>query len=141
MIQNLENHRASKTMTLAYWCVLIGGLMPILWTGIAKFTGSRRLGPVANKSPREFLETVEGHQKRAHWAQQNAFEAFPIFAAAVIVAHLTGGAQGTINLLAIAWVLLRLAYGFIYLADWGTARTVVWGAALACAVALFFVGA
>lgn len=128
-------------MTLAYWCVLIGGLMPILWTGIAKFTGSRRLGPAANKSPREFLETVEGHQKRAHWAQQNAFEAFPIFAAGVIVAQLTGGAQGTINLLAVAWVLLRLAYGFIYLADWGTARTVVWGAALACAVALFFVGA
>lgn len=127
-------------MSIAYWCVLAGGLMPLIWTGLAKFTGSHKLGPAENKHPREFLETLEGRRKRAHWAQQNAFEAFPIFAAGVIVAQLSGGEQTTINALALSWVVLRLIYGVLYCLDWGLARTIVWTGALACAVALFFTG-
>lgn len=128
-------------MTLAHWCILIGGLMPLLWTGIAKFTGPKKLSPSANKAPRQFLETVTGVQQRAHWAQQNAFEAFPIFAAGVLVAQQAGAEQASINLLAVSWVVLRLIYGFVYLADIGLLRTLVWGAALASAAGLFLIAA
>ena len=132
-------------MTIAYWCVLAGALMPILWTGFAKFTnfdGKRGvMAPRSNKAPRPWLDTLEGYRLRAHWAQQNAFEAFPAFAAAVIVAHLAGAAQASIDILALAWVGLRLAYGFIYMADIGALRTAVWAGALACVIGLFVVAA
>lgn len=125
-------------MTTAYWCVLIGGLMPILWTAIAKFGGGRKMSVNQNAAPREFLAGVSGIQKRADWAQQNSFEAFPVFAAAVIIAHLAGAGQARVDLLALGWIAARLAYGVCYLADWATLRSVVWTAALACVVALFF---
>lgn len=124
-------------MSIAFWCVLAGGLMPLIWTGVAKFSGDRKLGPRDNLNPREWLEQCTGVQKRAHWAQLNAFEAFPLFAAGVIVAHLAGVAQARIDALALAWVALRLVYGLLYLADKGQARTLVWTAALLCVVALF----
>lgn len=124
-------------MTIAFWCVLIGAVMPILWTGIAKFTG-RPMGPRDNLAPRDFLETLDGYRKRAHWAQLNAFEAFPGFAAGVIIATVAGGAPDLINALAVLWVVLRLLYGVLYLANVGLARTLVWGGAFATMVALFF---
>ena len=124
-------------MTTAFWCVLIGALMPLLWTATAKFGGPRKMAIGQNRAPREFLETVTGLQKRAHWAQQNSFEAFPMFAAAVIISQLAGNAQQTVDLLALGWVAARLAYGVCYLADWATLRSVVWMASIACVVALF----
>lgn len=127
-------------MTTAYWCVLIGGLMPIVWTAIAKMGGPNKMPMSANAAPREFLATVSGHQKRADYAQQNAFEAFPVFAAAVIIAHLTGGAQHSIDLLAISWVAIRFAYGIAYIAGWSSLRSLLFFGALGCVVALFAAG-
>ncbi len=124
-------------MTLAYWCVLAAALMPLLFTGIAKFSGGR----YNNYSPREFLEKQEGFRKRAHWAQLNSFEAFPMFAAAVIIAHLTGAEQDYINTLAIAFIGIRIVYGAMYLANLAALRTLVWAAGLACVIALFAAGA
>ena len=124
-------------MTLAYWCVLAAALMPFLFTGIAKFSGGR----YNNYSPREFLEKQEGFRKRAHWAQLKSFEAFPMFAAAVIIAHLTGAEQDYINTLAIAFIGIRIVYGAMYLANLAALRTLVWSAGLACVIALFAAGA
>lgn len=128
-------------MTFAYWCVLAGALMPILWTGIAKASGPRKLGRRANHNPREWLEGLDGMQKRAHWAQQNAFEAFPAFAAGVIIASIAGASMATVNILAGLWIVFRLLYGFCYLADKAEARSVVWFAALFCVVGLFIAAA
>ena len=124
-------------MTLAYWCVLVAALMPFTFTGIAKFTGGR----YNNYSPREFLEKQEGFRKRAHWAQLNSFESFPIFAAAVIIAHLTGGEQGYIDTLAMAFIAIRVVYGVMYLGNFALLRTLVWGAGLGCCIAIFAAGA
>lgn len=128
-------------MTTAYWCVLIGGLMPLLWTGAAKFGGRSKMSMGQNAAPREFLAGVTGLQKRADWAQQNAFEAFPLFAAGVIVAHLAAVAQARIDLLALVWIGARLAYGVCYLADLATLRSLTWMVALGSAIALFVAAA
>ncbi len=124
-------------MTTAYWCVLAAALMPYAFAGIAKF-GDRRYD---NRAPREFLASVDGRQKRADWAQQNSFEAFPAFAAAVIIAHLAQGSQAAVNVLAVAFVLLRITYGWAYITDRPTIRSLVWIAALGCMVGLFIVAA
>lgn len=126
-------------MTIAYWCVLAAILLPLIWTWVAKFTSGFR--PRDNHNPREYLERLEGPAKRAHWAQLNTFESIPGFMAAVIIAHLAGGPQAWIDGLAVAYILLRLAYGLLYITDRALARSVVWTAALGCVVGLFAVAA
>ena len=120
-------------MTTAYWCVLIAAILPYLFALIAKIGGA----PFDNNNPRAFLENTEGKQKRAHWTQLNSFEAFPAFAAAVIIAHLTGSAQATIDNLAMAFILFRILYGVFYIYDQATLRSVVWAGGFACTIALF----
>lgn len=123
-------------MTLAYWCVFAAILLPLVFTASAKFTG--RFTPKDNLHPREYLEGLTGFRKRAHWAQLNTFESIPGFMAAVIIAHQIGGDQTLIDSLAVTYIILRLAYGFLYMANIGLLRTLVWGAALVCTLGLFF---
>ena len=127
-------------MTIAFWCLLVALFLPYLFTGYAKFQGG--FGPKQNHNPREFLEKLDGARKRAHWAQQNSFEVTPAFAAAVLVAHHIGSAaQGTIDGIALAFVASRILYGVCYIADWASARTLIWSFGMGCIVALFVVSA
>ncbi|MDY6943118.1 MAG: MAPEG family protein [Pseudomonadota bacterium] len=121
-------------MTVAYWCVLIAAIMPLLGSTVAK-AGAAGFD---NRSVRPFLESQQGWRLRANWAQQNAYEAFPPFAAAVIIAHLTGGAaQATIDGWALAFVALRTLYMAMYILNAATLRSLVWTAAFACIIGLF----
>lgn len=124
-------------MTIAYWCVLAAGLMPFLWTLIAKTTGER----FDNRTPREWQARLSGMPARAHAAHLNSFEAFPLFAVAVVIAQQLQAPQATVDGLALAFIGLRLAYGVLYLANQHLFRSLVWAAALGCVVALFFLAA
>ena len=121
-------------MTLAYWMVLIAIFMPFVFAGLAKSRGR-----FDNARPREWLAGLSGWRQRAHWAQLNTFEAFPPFAAAVIIAHQLGGAQAWIDALAVLFVLLRLGDGAAYIADRPTLRSLLWTGAFACVPGLFAV--
>lgn len=125
-------------MTIAFWCVLVGALLPFAATVTAKAGGRMPVG--VNAGPRPWLDTLSGMPARAHWAQLNSFEAFPAFAAAVIIATLAHAPQARIDLLAEGWVVLRVLYLFCYLANLATLRSTVWFAAQACMVALFCAG-
>ncbi len=128
-------------MTLAYWCVLIAICLPYLATGYAKFSGGD-FGPKQNSDPRTFLAGLDGARKRAASAQLNGFEVTPAFAAAVIIAHLAGGAeQSTLNALALAFVLSRVLYTLCYIRDWGSLRSLVWFVGMGIIVSLFVAAA
>ena len=120
-------------MTIAYWCVLAAGLMPFLFTLVAKLRGQR----YDNRTPREWQARLEGMPARAHAAHLNAFEAFPLFAAAVIIAHLRQVPQDTLDALAVAFIVLRLVYGFVYIGGHARTRSAVWALAFLCVIALF----
>ena len=124
-------------MTIAYWCVLAAILMPVMFTGIAKFSGPG-YKPKHNLAPREFLNELDGYRKRANWVQMNTFESIPAFMAAVIIAHQIGGDQTLIDILAVSYIVLRLVYGALYLANKGMPRTIVWTLAVGCVLGLFF---
>ena len=123
-------------MTLAYWMILAAALVPYIGTSYAKFAGGG-LRSYDNHSPRAQLETVPPKRRRAHWAQLNGFEAFPPFAAGVIVAHLAGAPQVWIDILAMTFVALRVIYTLLYIYDKPSARSLVWLAGLLCVVGLF----
>lgn len=124
-------------MTIAYWCVLAAGLMPFLWTIVAKTAGER----FNNRHPREWQSRLTGMPARAHAAHLNAFEAFPLFAVAVVVADLHDATQSTVDALALAFIGLRVLYGVFYLVDQHALRSLVWFAAIGCTIAIFVLAA
>jgi uncharacterized MAPEG superfamily protein len=124
-------------MTTAYWCVLIAGLLPYAATLTAKIGGER----FDNANPRDWLGQQAGHRRRANAAQLNSFEAFPLFAAAVIVAHLMQAPQPRVDLLAITFVVARLCYIGFYVADLPKLRSLAWFVGIGSAIAIFVAGA
>lgn len=123
-------------MTIAFWCVLAAGLLPYIATVTAK--GGV---PFDNRNPRDWLAKQEGWRRRANAAQANSFEAFPLFAAAVIVAFLVKAPQERVDTLALVFVAARVLYLVCYVADWSILRSLAWFAGIASAVWIFVAGA
>jgi uncharacterized MAPEG superfamily protein len=121
-------------MTIAYFCVLVMGLLPYVAAGIAKkgFEG------YDNSAPRQWLAKQTGFRARANAAQANLFESLPFFFAAVIIASIANAPQERIDLLAVGFVLARIAYLVCYVANWPTTRSIVWSIGILCVVSLFF---
>jgi uncharacterized MAPEG superfamily protein len=121
-------------MTFAYWMLLGAALLPYFTVGLAKSGG------FDNHAPRLGLENLTGWRQRADWAHRNHFEAFPAFAAMVIVAELAHAPQSRIDLLAGIFVFLRLIYTVLYLADQAALRSTVWSLGLLAVIWLFVLG-
>lgn len=123
-------------MTTAYWMILVAGLLPYWPTGVSKW---RRT--YDNAAPRAGIDRLPPKQQRAYWAQLNAFEAFPLFAAAVVIAHLAGAAQPWIDAFAVAFVVFRVLYTLAYIHDRPTLRSLLWVGGLLCVIGLFVTAA
>ena len=118
-------------MYFAYWMVLVAAFLPYAATAYAK------QGSADNHTPRLYAETLTGARRRADWAQRNHFEAFPIFAAGVIIASIAGAAHMTIDLLAGIFVVLRVVYTFAYITDRATLRSILFMLGSVCVLGLF----
>ena len=110
------------------------GLLPIVAAGIAK----KRFSGYDNSMPRQWLAQQTGFRARANAAQANLFESLPLFFAAVIIASIAKAPQDRIDLLAMGFVMARVAYLICYVANWPTTRTIVWFFGIICVVSLFF---
>jgi len=119
-------------MTLAFWYVLIAAFLPYATLAFAKWSRD-----YDNRDPRAWLATQGGLRRRADYAHRNHLEAFPFFAAAVLIGAFTHVAQVWLDRVALAFIALRIAYTLAYLADRPSLRSLVWTAAYGCCVALF----
>lgn len=120
-------------MHWSYLALLIAALLPIVCAGIAK-AGMRDYD---NHDPRTWLARQTGQRARANAAQANSFEAFPFFAAGVLLALHAGVTATTIDLLAWAFVVTRAIYIWCYVNDRATWRSIWWTIGHACVIALF----
>lgn len=129
------------SLTVAYWTVLIAALLPIVCAGVAKWGAvgkSRREGGYDNHNPRAWLAKQSDWRARANAAQANSFEAMPFFIGAVIIAHQLHAPQMRLDVLAFTWVVLRMLYVLMYLANMATMRSVVWVLALGVNIGILF---
>jgi uncharacterized MAPEG superfamily protein len=123
-------------MPIAFWsvfaafCLVYLAKVPV---GIAQ----NALGRYDNRNPREQQARLEGWGKRAHAAHLNSFEGFAPFAAAVALNHLAGGDAALAGKLGVAYVISRVIYIGLYIADVHLVRSVVWAAGMGCIVGLF----
>ena len=59
----------------------------------------------------------------------------------MIIGHLTGLAQGTLDQLALAFVALRVLHAVFYIANQATLRSLSYVGGLACIIAIFVMAA
>ncbi|WP_299489830.1 MAPEG family protein [Acaryochloris sp. IP29b_bin.137] len=125
-------------MTISLWCILAALLAPYILSVLAR-SGVTKADYVQN--PRAFNETLTGWHRRAHLAQLNAFETFPGFAAAVLVAHMTQVPQLQIDIVALAFILFRILHASFYITDKPNLRSLSWQMGMLCIVSLFVLAA
>lgn len=119
-------------MPLAYWCILVAALLPIILVKYAKAgSGSD------NRYPREDYDDLAPKKRRAYAAHQNAYETFPFFAIAVVIALTMGASVYLVNVLAVLYILLRIVHGLLYIFNQSTARSAAFAAAMAVNIAIF----
>jgi uncharacterized MAPEG superfamily protein len=135
-----NNPIAIKTMSTAIVCVILAGFLPLIAAGIAKFGPQENnpSEPFDNHQPRAWLAKQTGMRARANAAQANTFESLPFFYIAIAIAFLFDAPQERINMLAIIFLLARVAYLICYLKDWANVRSLMWLIGFGCTVALFF---
>jgi uncharacterized MAPEG superfamily protein len=122
-------------MTIAELCLLAAVVLTILSIAPAKLSGVRDYD---NANPRDPRFYTPGLRARSQGAHLNGYEAFPFFAAAVILAEMRAVPQATVNALAVAFIMARVVYVLLYLSDRPTLRSVVWSVGMLCNLAIFF---
>ena len=118
-------------MPWAYWCVLVAALLPIALVSFAKSGGGD------NHHPRDDVDRLSGAHRRAYAAHFNAYENFPFFAAAVIIAVTQGATPSAVNTLASVYLALRILHAALYIGDQATLRSLTFLAGFLVNIAIF----
>ena len=125
-------------MTVAEWCVFASLMLYLLSIGSVKWL---RSGDFDNSRPRDPAFYDEPIAARALGAHQNGIEAFPFFAAAILLAEFRACSQHLVDELAILFVIVRIAYVFTYIGNRPTLRSILWSIGFAINIAIFFLPA
>jgi uncharacterized MAPEG superfamily protein len=125
-------------MTVAEWCVFASLMLTLLSIASVKWF---RFGRFDNSKPRDPAFYESPFAARALGAHQNGIEAFPFFAAAVLLAEFRACPQNLINELAVLFVIVRIAYVFTYIGNRPTLRSILWSIGFAINIAIFFLPA
>ncbi|MEH2347840.1 MAG: MAPEG family protein [Nostoc sp.] len=89
-------------------------------------------------TPRAMVDKLPPYAQRATWAHQNTFEAFMVFAAAALMAYVTGVNSSTGQLAAIAFVVARLLYSVFYILNIPLLRSLMFATGIVSSITLIF---
>ena len=120
-------------MFIAYCSIIVAACLPYLWAVLAKTSAPG----YNNKDPRGWVARQENYRVRnAYAAHLNAFEAFPAFAAAVLMAQFAQVDAQHVAWLSMVFIVFRILHGIFYLAALQALRSLAWLGGFACVVAL-----
>ena len=122
-------------MSVAEYCIFASVMLYLLTIVPIKWIGFRDYDNSNPRDPAFYEDTIRA---RALGAHQNGLEAFPFFAAAVLLAEFRGAPQNLINELAVLVLIVRIAYVFTYLGNRPRLRSILWNIGFVINVAIFF---
>ena len=122
-------------MTVAEWCVFGAVILYLMTIAPFKAMGFRSFDNARPRDPEFYDEPLRA---RALGAHLNGIEAFPLFAAAVLLAEFRASPQHLIDELAILFLIVRVAYVLTYLGDRPTLRSILWNIGFAINTTIFF---
>lgn len=124
-------------MSTVLWCLLLVAIMPILLAFVGAYCRGKQLGHMDNNNPRQQVAELTGVGSRAYAAQQNAWEALPIFTAAVVSAYISQADPAMTTNLALGFVGFRILHAGFYLADLAALRSLAFMGGMVCAIWMF----
>lgn len=113
-------------MSQGVLCLILAVIFPIVFAGLAKWGGMRHGVSYDNGAPRESLARLSGWPQRAQWAQQNSWEALPVFAIGMLLAMHAQAPAATLAFWGWLFIAARVAYGVCYLAGFAGLRSLSW---------------
>jgi uncharacterized MAPEG superfamily protein len=122
-------------MTIAEWCLFASVILYLLTIVPVKWISA---GQYDNAKPRDPTSYDDGLRERAMGAHQNGLEAFPFFAAAVLLAEFRTAPQNLINELSVLFLIVRTAYVLTYVGNRPSLRSILWTLGFLITVAIFF---
>jgi uncharacterized MAPEG superfamily protein len=124
-------------VTIPFVCVFIALLLVYLTRMPVTFAMSKMEGGYDNGTPRDQQAALTGWGRRALASHHNTIEAFPPFAAGVVICYLAKGSLVGSTVLSLIFIAARIAYPLLYLADLPRARSLVWGLGLLATLGLY----
>ena len=125
-------------MFIAYCCILVAACLPYGWAVLAKTSAPG----YNNKDPRGWVAKQDSYRVRnAYAAHLNAFEAFPAFAAAVLMAQFAQVDPQRVAWLAMAFVGFRILHGVFYIGVQQALRSLSWLGGFCCVLGLMVMAA
>ncbi len=88
-------------------------------------------------APRTMFDKLPPYAQRASWAHQNSFETFMTFAAAALMAYVTGQNSIIAAVAAIAFVVARIFHSVFYILNVPLARSLMFGIGTLSTATLF----
>jgi uncharacterized MAPEG superfamily protein len=119
-------------------CLFIACLLPYLAKIPVAMFMAKQPGGYDNNYPRTQGTQLTGIGARAYAAHQNSFESLVVFSAAVLAALVTQHLTQTIQYLAVAHIISRTIYHFMYLADMAGLRSLIWGIGYMCSLVIIW---
>ena len=89
------------------------------------------------KAPRAMFDKLPAYAQRATWAHENSFETFVVFAAAALMAYVTGQNSDEAGWAALIFVITRLLFSVFYILNVPLARSLMFGIGSFCTGTLF----
>jgi len=123
-------------MAVHLWCIVAAWV----WVYAGKLPvamAMQKAGGYDNRHPRTQEAALTGWGARSLAAHLNGFETFAPFAAAVLVAHISGAPIGFVDTLSIVFVASRVVYVGLYVADLAALRSTVWSIGWIVTLVLF----
>ena len=124
---NLSQLPASAVFLYCVAAAVVLIYLPFLLVGYARVSVGYDMA-----APRAMFDKLPPYAQRANWAHQNSFEAFMIFAAAALMAYVTGLDSTLATGAAITFVIVRLLYSVFYIANIPLARAFMFAIGTVC---------
>jgi len=128
-------------MTIPFWCLVVVIYMPFFLSWISARHRVEQFGSYDNNFSRAQGTSLTGKGALVWAAHNNALEQRAPFAAAVIVAHVSGADPTLSAWLAIAFIVIRIAHMIAHLTEFATARSALFGLSMACILCFFVLAA
>jgi len=122
-------------MSIAMLCLIFSALM-ILLTKVPVAMAMAEEGGYDNRHPRAQQARLTGFGARALAAHQNMLEAFPVFAAGLLLALWAEADAFWTTAFALAFVFARVVYTILYLGDYPVLRSMSWSVGFAASLGL-----
>src|SRR5450755_4276074 len=121
-------------MTVAEWCVFAVVALYLFTIVPVKWIGARQYDNALPRDPAFYQDAIRA---RALGAHQNGIEAFPFFAAAVLLAEFRSAPQNLVNELSVLFLIVRIAYVLTYIGNRPSLRSILWALGFLITVAIF----